>query len=336
MTRAGVVGRLPAPADGLLPFHPGRDLAAVVELLELGFDGDLEARDRQWLAELARISQLAGPLLHWLVRLVPPLSASLAGFVWYADGCLVGNASLMRGKGGVWVVANVVTRPDRRRRGIATGLMAAVVDAARRGGAREIRLQVRDDNEAAHALYRRLGFRRTHATAWLALASARAAVGAPVGAPSPADGDAVVKLGRGDGPAVRRLVARADADGAGVPPLVRGLAEERGVVERLAALLAPAPSYRFGVVRHGGLRVVGAASVGEAPDGHQMALAVDPSWRGRVEARVVCALLAALAHHAPVAVQAEVDAREDGAMRALEAAGFRRRRTLDRLTLSLR
>jgi GNAT superfamily N-acetyltransferase len=44
----------------------------------------------------------------------------------------------MRGRSGVWAIANVVTRQDRRRQGRARRLMTEAIDAARHGGARQL------------------------------------------------------------------------------------------------------------------------------------------------------------------------------------------------------
>jgi [ribosomal protein S18]-alanine N-acetyltransferase len=73
------------------------------------------------------------------------------------DGTLLGWAGLM-------VVADqaqiltIGTVPDRRRQGIGQALLDALLDEAKRRGASAVFLEVRVDNEAAQALYRRNGF----------------------------------------------------------------------------------------------------------------------------------------------------------------------------------
>ena len=57
----------------------------------------------------------------------------------------------------VWHVMNVAVDPDRRRRGIATALIAALLD--RIGDDAQITLEVRRSNVGALALYERFGFR---------------------------------------------------------------------------------------------------------------------------------------------------------------------------------
>jgi [ribosomal protein S18]-alanine N-acetyltransferase len=55
-------------------------------------------------------------------------------------------------------VVNVAVEPPARRAGLATRLMAAVLDEARRRGAAAATLEVRASNTGARELYRRLGF----------------------------------------------------------------------------------------------------------------------------------------------------------------------------------
>jgi len=64
----------------------------------------------------------------------------------------------------IWIVAEEVhllhlaTRRDRRRRGVALGLLSRVIQAAREVRARGIYLEVRRGNQPAISLYQKLGF----------------------------------------------------------------------------------------------------------------------------------------------------------------------------------
>jgi [ribosomal protein S18]-alanine N-acetyltransferase len=55
-------------------------------------------------------------------------------------------------------VHNLAVRPDRRRQGYASRLLALVLDLAARRGAEQALLEVRAGNAAARALYERFGF----------------------------------------------------------------------------------------------------------------------------------------------------------------------------------
>jgi GNAT superfamily N-acetyltransferase len=56
-------------------------------------------------------------------------------------------------------VHDIFVRPEHRRQGVATALMAEAESFVRSRGARELRLGVLDRNADARALYRGLGFR---------------------------------------------------------------------------------------------------------------------------------------------------------------------------------
>jgi ribosomal-protein-alanine N-acetyltransferase len=57
----------------------------------------------------------------------------------------------------VWHVMNVAVDPDRRRRGIATALIGALLERIEPDG--QVTLEVRRSNIGAQALYERFGFR---------------------------------------------------------------------------------------------------------------------------------------------------------------------------------
>jgi ribosomal-protein-alanine N-acetyltransferase len=56
-------------------------------------------------------------------------------------------------------LANLAVAPEFRRRGLGRRLVRAVLEEAARRGTRWIRLEVRESNAAARALYQALGFR---------------------------------------------------------------------------------------------------------------------------------------------------------------------------------
>jgi ribosomal-protein-alanine N-acetyltransferase len=59
----------------------------------------------------------------------------------------------------VWHLMNVAVSPDRRRLGVASGLIGRLLEEAERAGALPITLEVRVSNREAIAMYEGLGFR---------------------------------------------------------------------------------------------------------------------------------------------------------------------------------
>ncbi len=74
-----------------------------------------------------------------------------------ADGVVVGQVTAELAPYGVASLGMLVDR-DWRRRGVGTALVQAAVEAARARGCHKVSLQVWPHNDAARALYRKLGF----------------------------------------------------------------------------------------------------------------------------------------------------------------------------------
>jgi len=331
MTGVGLAWRWRAAPDGLQPFQPGRDLRAVIDLLESGFGADLEARDRRWLADLSALSG-TGPLAGWVMRFFPYADSAFKGYVWYAGGRLVGNASVIHSSDDLWIIANVVTHPDYRRRGIARDLMDAAIEAAQARGARQIQLQVRADNAAALRLYDRLGFWRMNAATLLRLPSPRDAqrLGRP------ATGWTMIRLGRSTQARARRLLTRiGEIDRGGPTSLAVQAAESGSLLDRLDDWMQGRSRYAWAATAGGELRGLIAAHGMRWQGPHRLDLVVDPAWAGRVEAPLTDVALAALARHARFEIEAEVDAGRTTVIDTLIQAGFRGARTLERLALDL-
>lgn len=341
MTSVGAAHPLRRPPDGLLRFDMRRDLAAVIDLLELGFGDDLEARDRRWLKDLAALSS-AGPLMSVVLHVIPGAVDGLGGFVWYDAGRLIGNASLLRAGPDTWIIANVVTHPSYRRRGIAGRLMESALDFARARGARRIQLQVRDSNDAAKTLYSGLGFAPVGSTTLLRLPSTAALTArsdAEPGAALPGAGDDVPGItirpwsGAGDGRATRLLARAGEIGRAGPPSLVRGTARRGRLKGLMDDWLHSRTRHRLAITADGEHRVLAVVDAYSYGGPHRLDVVVDPAWRGRCEARIVGACLDRLVGLPPGAVEADVGS-QDGPLRAaLEAAGFGSVRTLERMEL---
>ena len=153
------------------PLNVLRDLSAVADLIELCFSPMIDNDGQRYLSDMRRASHDAS-FLRWASRMTETASLPLMGYVWEQDGRIIGNASLIpfwdRGKR-IFLIANVATHPDYRRRGIGRALTERVMKQARDKRASAIWLHVRDDNPGAIQLYQDLGFQEVaRRTTWQA------------------------------------------------------------------------------------------------------------------------------------------------------------------------
>jgi len=145
-----------------------RDLNPLADLLAIAFP-DLDEEGHAALRQLRRIARSRRAQRMYARQEVP--GAPLYGFVWEAEGRIVGNVSLValpvRPK--QYLIVNVATHPDYRRQGIARELMHRAIAHVQRKKAAAIWLQVDTYNRGAIALYENLGFQaRDVVTQWQA------------------------------------------------------------------------------------------------------------------------------------------------------------------------
>ncbi len=332
MTSLGVTVRGRSVMDGAMRFDPGRDLQAVVALLKEGFKDELEENDRRWLAELTAMSGGA-KALGFLLRVVPSASDSFSGFVRYSDGRLIGNVTLLKHPGETWVIANVVTAPDHRRRGVGRELLQHAIEEADRRGAHRVVLQVRSGNVAAISLYDEFGFKHSGATHTLSIRAARMASdrgqkGARNRPLRPVD------WSRSDDGAVRRLLARAgQLDAPGPIGLVRRELNRRGVRHRLDDWLKMRRIVRVLISDGQDLRAAAVAHITERDATHRVDFVLDPSRRIEAAGEVVNAIVDRLRNEPERSIDALVEADQTELGDRLEAIGFTRTRTLERMVL---
>jgi ribosomal protein S18 acetylase RimI-like enzyme len=178
-----VITNLANPSEGRLrPFDIRRDLNGVADLVELCFADTLDRDGQRYLRQMRDAARNTN-FLHWATTVVEQPSLPLSGYVWEEDGRLVGNLSLVpffvRGHR-AYLIANVATHPDYRRRGIARSLTSRALEHAQAYHASAAWLHVRDDNDAAIRLYLSLGFQeRARRTTWHSLPSGHEAFPAP-------------------------------------------------------------------------------------------------------------------------------------------------------------
>ena len=164
-----------ADEEGIRPVNLRTDLAAIADLIELVFADSMDNSGRAAIREMRSLSRL-GPGLGVLMG-IGDLQHNM-GYVYVADGRLVGNVSIypaplpagvLRGER-AWIIANVGVHPDYRGRGIARRLMETSLNALSQWakGRRAVALlQVERDNLPARRLYDSLNFLNERAwTTW--------------------------------------------------------------------------------------------------------------------------------------------------------------------------
>ncbi len=153
----------------LRPFDVRRDLTHVADLIEQCFADTLDPEGQRYLQQMRSAAGNPG-YLQWMSFAAERTSLPLNGYVWEEDGKVVGNLTLIPSFGigrRYYLIANVATHPDYRRRGIARQLTTRAVEHARQRGAQAAWLHVRAENAGAIALYTAIGFvERARRTTW--------------------------------------------------------------------------------------------------------------------------------------------------------------------------
>jgi len=142
------------------PLNILRDLPRVADLIEVCFATNMDSEGQSYVRQMRRASRDMS-FMRWASAAIESASLPLSGFVWEQEGRIIGNASLVpfrhQGKR-IFLIANVATHPEHRRKGIARFLTEQVMQQARQRGADELWLHVREDNPGAVRIYSDLGF----------------------------------------------------------------------------------------------------------------------------------------------------------------------------------
>lgn len=164
---------IPVRADAhphMRPLSVLRDLPHVADLIELCFASTMDSDGQRYVQDMRRAGRDES-FLHWATKMAESTSLPLTGYIWEENNRIVGNASLVpfRHNGQrLYLIANVATHPDFRRRGIARALTERAIQHGLNHKA-SVWLHVREDNPGAVQLYHDLGFReRARRTQWKA------------------------------------------------------------------------------------------------------------------------------------------------------------------------
>ncbi len=96
-------------------------------------------------SERSVAAELDNPLSCWIVAIE---GGCLAGYV--GSQAVLGEADMM----------NIAVSPEFRRRGVALGLVNALISDLKTADVHSLTLEVRSSNEPAKALYNKLGFQQ--------------------------------------------------------------------------------------------------------------------------------------------------------------------------------
>lgn len=144
------------------PLDPARDMPRVLDLIEIGFQSELDPQGWKMLAQMRHLYNQSA-----MVPAIIGRTSGAKGFVWVQEGQIIGNLSirnaLSRGPRGR-LIGNVVVHPNYQGQGIGRALMEEAIAAAREEHAQWIGLEVRAGNAIAHHLYQQLGFKVTGCT----------------------------------------------------------------------------------------------------------------------------------------------------------------------------
>jgi GNAT superfamily N-acetyltransferase len=307
--------------DGLRPFDPLFHLGGMVALMETAFSAGMTASERAAMNELR------------LMRYLPPLWALggvFTGYVWLANGRVVGNATLTRldEEGRRWQISNVAVDPKFRRRGIARQLMRVALDRLRSHGAWWALLEVRAENIAAQGLYRELGFACLEAFSEMRLEH--------IGPIEPSEGLALRSASLGDGQRLYQLAKISTPkewrEARPLDEAAFGFGWESWLAEKMLSLLHIRDVRRWAI----GEAELEAALTIEAQQlsfdphaSHRLQVLVHPDRRGRFEDDLVAIGLQALRDYHRRPVEAKVARSHPELVAALERFGFTATRTLE-------
>lgn len=150
-------------ANGPRPVQLRTDLGGIADLIELCFAAVIDESGRAAVRDMRTVAR-SSPLMFLLSRADAALGGVELGYVWIEDGQVVGNVSVSpapmpSANGMTYIVANVATHPNYRRRHIAQTLMTKSLEMIRSRRGRAAVLQVDANNPAAQRMYQSLGFR---------------------------------------------------------------------------------------------------------------------------------------------------------------------------------
>jgi len=141
------------------PVDIRRDMDAIIELIDVAFSEDLATQGTDIRTEFEMVKKLV-PVIVILRIFSETFRHVFDGFVAEDAGRMIAlvNVSRSTPKSKRWVIGNVATHPEYRRKGLARKLVTRAIEHAKELDADLCTLEVRSENIPAYELYRSLGF----------------------------------------------------------------------------------------------------------------------------------------------------------------------------------
>ncbi len=141
------------------PIDYRRDMDAIGELMDIAFGAELAVTGTDIRTEIKMIKKMVP-----VIRVLQPFSDTFKhvfdGYAIEDQGRMIAlvNVSKSAPKSKRWVIGNVATHPEYRRKGLARKLVTRAIEYVKEQGGDVCTLEVRSVNTPAYDLYRSLGF----------------------------------------------------------------------------------------------------------------------------------------------------------------------------------
>lgn len=316
--------------NGPRAINMNTDIPGILRLLELVFGASLDADGQRMFAHTANAAQ--SPAILW--RLSPAAAKLSLGFVWEADGRIVGNVTVLTTEmPGRFLVVNVAVHPDYRRQNIARLLMKQVENLVQQRGGNQILLQVVKQNNAAVDLYKSLNYSTIGSmTNWSTSISRLRRLDLNLKMLGPP----IRELKRHEWREAYRLDRLAMHDDLHWPEHLKPDAYKTGFWASVGNLLNGRQTETW-VTGSAQNKLVGLAKIStEWGRSHEMTLRVHPSWQGRLERPLLAKLIRRLQNMPRRNVQIEHPDDDELVNALLQEANFQPRRTLTHMRLDLK